>query len=100
MQSTTSRHSQPCRMEDTVADMRCCKFRVRSTLAAANQRKGERRFAHVWVNEKELDKAEDVARALLAGQVGLLRALSCQWHLLARKSLPWTRFKRPRTNGR
>src|SRR5215211_6666231 len=46
--------------------MRCFKFRVRSILTAGDQKKGERRFAHVWVNEKELDKAEDVARALLA----------------------------------
>jgi hypothetical protein len=48
--------------------MRCFKFRVRSTLAAEDQRKGERRFAHVWVNEKDMEKAEDIARALLAGQ--------------------------------
>jgi len=51
-----------------VIDMRCFKFRVRSTLKAGDQRKGERRFAHVWVNEKQLEKAEDAARALLAGQ--------------------------------
>src|SRR5205823_3692315 len=37
-------------------------------IPAKDQRKGERRFAHVWVNEKQLEKAEDVARALLAGQ--------------------------------
>ena len=48
--------------------MRCFKFRVSSTLNAADRRKGELRFAHVWVNEKVLDKAEALARALLAGQ--------------------------------
>jgi hypothetical protein len=48
--------------------MRCFKFRVRSTLDAEGQKKGERRFAHAWVNEKDLEKAEDRARALLAGQ--------------------------------
>jgi hypothetical protein len=48
--------------------MRCFKFRVRSTLDAAGRKKGERRFAHVWVNVKGLDKAEGIARALLADQ--------------------------------
>ena len=48
--------------------MRCFKFRVKSTFDAAGRKKGEHRFAHVWVNEKELDKAEDTARTLLAGQ--------------------------------
>jgi hypothetical protein len=47
--------------------MRCFKFRVRSTLDAEGQQKGERRFAHAWVNEKDLEKAEDRARALLTG---------------------------------
>ena len=42
--------------------------RVKSTSDATGRRKGELRFAHVWVNETELDKAEDTARALLAGQ--------------------------------
>jgi uncharacterized protein (DUF2384 family) len=55
-------------LKDAVIDMRCFKFRVRSTLDALDQKKGERRFAHVWVNEKDLEKAEDQARALLAGQ--------------------------------
>ena len=35
---------------------------------AVGRRKGDPRFAHVWVNEKVLDKAEAVARALLARQ--------------------------------
>jgi len=48
--------------------MRCFKFRVSSKLNAADRRKGELRFAHVWVNEKVLDKAEALARALLAEQ--------------------------------
>ena len=48
--------------------MRCFKFRVRSTVEARDQKTGERRFAHAWVNEKDLDKAEDNARALLARQ--------------------------------
>ena len=48
--------------------MRCFKFRVRSTLDSEGRRKGERRFAHVWVNAKGLDKAEGIARALLADQ--------------------------------
>jgi hypothetical protein len=48
--------------------MRCFKFRVRSTRDARDQRKGEHRFAHAWVNERDMEKAEDVARALLAGQ--------------------------------
>jgi hypothetical protein len=48
--------------------MRCFKFRVSSMSSAADRRKGDLRFAHVWVNEKELDKAEAIARALLAGQ--------------------------------
>ena len=55
--------------------MRCFKFRVRSTLAAGDQRKGERRFAHVCVNEKELEKAEDVTRALLAGQAWAIESV-------------------------
>src|SRR5256885_317266 len=49
--------------------MRCFKFLVRSTLDAGSRRKeDERRYAHVWVNEKELEKAEGMARSLLAGQ--------------------------------
>src|SRR5437660_320188 len=48
--------------------MRCFKFRVSSKLNAADRRRGELRFAHVWVNEKVLDKAEALARALLAEQ--------------------------------
>ena len=48
--------------------MRCFKFRVKSTFDATGRKKGELRFAHVWVNEKDLDKAETMARALLAGQ--------------------------------
>ena len=48
--------------------MRCFKFRVRSMFDAVGRRKGDPRFAHVWVNEKVLDKAEALARALLAGQ--------------------------------
>jgi len=48
--------------------MRCFKFRVRSTLNTEDQTKGERRFAHVWVNEKKLDRAEAIARALLWDQ--------------------------------
>ena len=48
--------------------MRCFKFRVRSTRDAEGQKRGERRFAHAWVNEKDLEKAESRARALLAGQ--------------------------------
>jgi hypothetical protein len=46
--------------------MRCFRFRISSMLDAAGRRKSERRFAHVWVNEKELDKAEGMARAVLA----------------------------------
>ena len=48
--------------------MRCFKFRVRSLFDAVGRRKDERRFAHVWINEKVLDRAEALARALLAGQ--------------------------------
>lgn len=48
--------------------MRCFKFVVRSGFTAAGRTKDERRFAHVWVNEKELDKAEGIARKLLADQ--------------------------------
>ena len=48
--------------------MRCFKFRVSSRSNAVDRRKGDLRFAHVWVNEKALDKAEAIARALLAGQ--------------------------------
>ncbi|TMH62723.1 MAG: hypothetical protein E6H48_20755 [Betaproteobacteria bacterium] len=48
--------------------MRCFKFRVRSLFDAVGRRKDERRFAHVWVNENDLDMAEDMARALLARQ--------------------------------
>ena len=48
--------------------MRCFKFSVRSLVHSAGSRKDELRFAHVWVNEKDLDKAETMARALLAGQ--------------------------------
>ena len=46
--------------------MRCFKFRVRSMFDATGRRKDERRFAHVWVNEKHLDPAERLARSLLA----------------------------------
>src|SRR4051794_27099926 len=54
--------------EDAIIDMRCFKFRVRSTLDARDRIKREHRFAHVWVNEKDMQKAEDIARALLASQ--------------------------------
>jgi hypothetical protein len=48
--------------------MRCFKFRVSSMSNALDRRKGDLRFAHVWVNEKALDKAEAIARVLLTGQ--------------------------------
>ena len=48
--------------------MRCFKFRVKSTSDAPGKKQGARRFAHVWVNEKELDKAEAGARRLLMDQ--------------------------------
>jgi hypothetical protein len=45
--------------------MRCFKLRVKSTSDAEGKTKGARRFANVWVNEKDLDKAEARARKLL-----------------------------------
>jgi hypothetical protein len=48
--------------------MRCFKIRVKSTSDAPARKKGARRFAHVWVNEKDLDKAEASARKLLTDQ--------------------------------
>jgi hypothetical protein len=45
--------------------MRCFKIRVKSTSDAEGKTKGARRFANVWVNEKDLDKAEASARKLL-----------------------------------
>jgi len=48
--------------------MRCFKFRVRSLVHSGGRRKDELRFAHVWVNEIKLVKAEGLAKALLASQ--------------------------------
>ena len=48
--------------------MRCFKLCVKSTSDAAGKKKGASRFAHVWVNEKDLDKAEASARKLLMDQ--------------------------------
>lgn len=48
--------------------MRCFKLRVESTSDGEGKKKGARRFAHVWINEKDLDKAEARARKLLMDQ--------------------------------
>jgi hypothetical protein len=48
--------------------MRWFQFGVRSPHNSPGRRRDERRVAYVWVDEKELDKAEGVARSLLADQ--------------------------------